>query len=160
MPDKVFILWKGSARLVTILVISDYFTRWTESFPLTNTETTTVAHTFVFQFVCRFGVPKQVHTDQCMQFEFDLFKEICKILHIDKTTTTSYHPQSDGLVERFNRTLKGMLNKNVGKHPKDGFIFTPSHARLQIFSSWQYGRNPNSTYVGNSCRSSALYNFF
>lgn len=94
-----------------ILVISDYFT-------LTNIEASTVAQTFIFQFGCRFG-------DQGTQFEPDLFKEICKVYGIYKSRTTLYHRQSDGLVERFNRTLKCMLNTCVGKHPRDGNVYLP-----------------------------------
>ena len=92
---------------------------------MANIEASTVAHTFVFQFVCRFGVLKKVHTDQGTQFESDLFQDVCKILDIDKTRTTPYHPQSDGLVDRFNRTLKCMLNKYMGKHIKYLEIYLP-----------------------------------
>ena len=78
-----------------------------------------------FQFVCWYGVPKQVHTDQGSQFESNLFQEVCKILDIDKTRTTPNHAQSEGLVERFNHTSKCMLNKYVGKHPRDWDLFLP-----------------------------------
>ena len=67
----------------------------------------------------------QVHTDQGTQFESVLFKEICKILGMDKTRTTPYHPQSDGLVERLNHTLKCMLKKYVRKHPRDWDVHLP-----------------------------------
>ena len=46
-------------------------------------------------------------------------QEVCKLLHIDKTRTTAYHPQSDGLVERLNRTLLSMLAATVHEHPGD-----------------------------------------
>lgn len=77
-----------------------------QSYPLANIDASTVAHTFVCQFICKFGVSRQVHTDQGTQFESDLFKQICRILDIDKTWTIPYDPQSDGLVERFNQTQK------------------------------------------------------
>eukprot|EP00731_Ephydatia_muelleri_P004957 Em0002g1133a len=51
----------------------------------------------------QFSIPQQLHSDQGRQFESDVMKEVCKLLQISKTRTTPYHPQSDGLVERFNR---------------------------------------------------------
>ena len=96
-----------------ILVIGDYFTKWKEAFPLKDTEALTIARVFVNEFVCRFGVPDSVHTDQGKNFEAKTIKEICTLLDIKKTRTTAYHPQSDGFVERFNRTLLGMLSMAV-----------------------------------------------
>ena len=78
-------------------------------------ETTTI----VDNFVCRFGVPRQIHTDQGIQFESGLFKELCKKFSMDKTRTTALRPQSDGLVERFNRTLEDVLSKYISQNQKD-----------------------------------------
>ena len=50
-----------------ILVISDYFTKWVESFAIPNQEAITITQVFVEQFICRFGLPRQVHTDQGRQ---------------------------------------------------------------------------------------------
>ena len=69
--------------------------------------------------VSRFGVPSQIHSDQGAQFESNLFQALCRILGIEKTHTTPYHPQSDGLVERFNRTLEDMLCKVVETNHKN-----------------------------------------
>ena len=96
-----------------VLVISDYFTRWVEAFPMMNQEANTVADALVQGFISRFGVPGQIHSDQGAQFESNLFQSLCAILGIEKTRTTPYHPQSDGLVERFNKTLGDMLSKVV-----------------------------------------------
>lgn len=102
-----------------ILVVADYFTKWTESFPMPNIEAETVAKIIVTEFLCRFGLPRQIHTDQGTQFESRLFQEMCLLLDIDKTRTTPYHPQSNGLVERFNRTVLGMLTKYVSADRND-----------------------------------------
>ena len=102
-----------------ILVVSDYFTRWTEAFPIPNQEALTVARVFVNEYVCRCGVPVQLHTDQGRNFESKMVEEMCKILEIDKTRTSPYHPQSDGMVERFNRTLEAMLAKYVSENHED-----------------------------------------
>ena len=93
-----------------ILVVGDYFSKWKEAYPMPNMEATTIATFLVNEFICRFGVPEYLHTDQGRNFEASLMKEMCRLLGIKKTHTTPYHPQSDGLIERFNRTLLSMLS--------------------------------------------------
>lgn len=65
------------------------------------------------------GIPEQLHSDQGKQFESKLIQELCKTLKISKTRTTAYHPQCDGLVERFNRTLQDMIATITVDHPFD-----------------------------------------
>ncbi len=96
-----------------ILVIGDYFTKWTECFAMPNMEAATVASILVNEVFSRLGIPNTIHSDQGRQFESNLFTELCKLLQIDKTRTTPCHPQSDGMVERFNRTLTAMLSMFV-----------------------------------------------
>ncbi|KAL5503537.1 hypothetical protein EMCRGX_G010502 [Ephydatia muelleri] len=96
-----------------ILVVGDYFTKWTEAYPLPDMEALSIAKVLVNEFICRFGVPDSIHTDQGKNFEAKVIQEICHLLGVTKTRTTPYHPQSDGLVERFNRTLLEMLSTTV-----------------------------------------------
>ena len=58
-----------------------------------------------------------MHSDQGTQFESHLISSICKLLQAKKLRTTPYHPQSDGLVERFNRALTTMLATTAKEHP-------------------------------------------
>ena len=67
-----------------ILVMSDYFTKWTESFPMPNMEAVTVARIVVVEVVSRFGVPSTIHSDQGRKYESELFSEVCRVLHIKK----------------------------------------------------------------------------
>ena len=108
---------QGESGNLYILVASDYFTRWVEAFSIPNQEARTVAKILVNEMFFRFSPPEQLHSDQGRQFESELLAEVCKLLHIHKTRTTPYHPQSDGLVERFNRTRLTMLATSVQKHP-------------------------------------------
>ncbi|CAG2219390.1 unnamed protein product [Mytilus edulis] len=85
-----------------ILVVSDYYTKWTESFAMPNMEAKTVAKIIVEEVIVRIGVPHLIHPDQGRQFESLLFQEMCCILNIKKTRTTPYHPKSDDMMERFN----------------------------------------------------------
>ena len=78
-----------------------------------------MAQKLVDEFFCRFSTPEQLHSDQGSQFESRLISEICKLLNIHKSHTIPYHPQGDGLVERFNRTLLDMLSTTVQSHPLD-----------------------------------------
>ena len=75
-----------------ILVIGDYFTKWTEAYPIPNMEASTVARVFVNEFVARLGAPEILHTDQGRNFESALMKEVCQLLGVTKTRTTPYHP--------------------------------------------------------------------
>ena len=102
-----------------VLVVGDYFTRWMECFAIPDQEAETVAKKLVDEVFCRFSPPEQLHSDQGRQFESDLIRKICNILKIEKSRTTAYHPQCDGLVERFNRTLKHMLATSLKDHPFD-----------------------------------------
>ena len=99
-----------------ILVIGDYFSKWTEAFPLPNQEAETVVKVLVEQWVCRLGAPRIIHSDQGRNFESKLFKEVYQLLNMHKTRTSAYHPQSDGMVERFNRTLASMLSLFVDEN--------------------------------------------
>lgn len=92
-----------------IMVVGDYCTKWMEAYPLPDATAGTVALKLVNEFVCRFGVPQELHSDQGSNFESCVFSEMCRVLGITKTRTTAYNPKSDGMVERFNKTLVNMV---------------------------------------------------
>ena len=101
-----------------ILVAENYFTRWLETWPIPNQETKTVAEKLLNEMFFRFSLPDQILSDQGRQFESALITELCNVLQIQKSRTTPYHPQADGLVERSNRTLLSMLSIVVDEHPQ------------------------------------------
>ncbi|UYV69258.1 K02A2.6-like [Cordylochernes scorpioides] len=70
-------------------------------------------------WVSIFGVPRILHSDQVRNFESNIFQELCRRLGIQKTRATPFHPQSDGMVERFNRTLTQHLTMFVDKNQRD-----------------------------------------
>jgi len=102
-----------------IMVVGDYFSKWKEAYPISDHTALTVADKLVTEFICRLGAPKRIHTDQGREFESVLFAEVCRLLDVAKSRTTPYRPQSDGMVERFNRTLKQMLGMFVKEHRRD-----------------------------------------
>ena len=94
-----------------ILVLGDHFTKWMEAYLIPDHTADTVATYLVIEFICRFGIPLLIHTDQGRELESALFQQMCKILKINKTRKSILRPKSDGMVERFNRTLRPCLNK-------------------------------------------------
>ena len=102
-----------------VLSVTCCFTKWTESYPLKNITAKTVASTFVKEFICRYSLVREIHSDQGRQFESDLFKEMCSLLGIEKTRTTAFYPASDGLIERTQRTIEDMLSKYIKANQRD-----------------------------------------
>ena len=92
-----------------ILLIGDQFTKWYEAIPMSNQEASTVAKAFVNVWVSRFGCPANLHSDKGSNFMSNLFKNMCKELGINRTSTTSYHPQGNAMIERTNSKSKRVL---------------------------------------------------
>lgn len=94
-----------------ILVVAQYFSKYTEIYPLPYMEAETIADAVFCGWIKRYGCPCKIHTDQGSQFKSQLFSQLCEILSISKTLTTAFHPRSDGMVERLNRTIEEMISK-------------------------------------------------
>ncbi|KAL1276099.1 hypothetical protein QQF64_035722 [Cirrhinus molitorella] len=79
-----------------------------EAVPLCKATTKAIAH-MLFLLCSRVGIPAEILTDQGTLFMSLLMADLCRLLRVKQLHTTVYHPQTDGLVERFNQTLKHML---------------------------------------------------
>ncbi|XP_071842666.1 uncharacterized protein [Apostichopus japonicus] len=101
-----------------ILTLVDYATRFPEAVPLRNIDTERVAEALVDIF-SRVGVPSEILTDRGSQFTSDVMKEVSRLLSLRQLTTTPYHPICNGLVEKFNGTLKRMLKRMCEERPSD-----------------------------------------
>ena len=108
-----------------VLVMSDYLTRWVEAFPLKCITAQAVADVFVNYIICRHGTPKILLTDQGSNFKAQLFANICGILKIKRQFTSAYHPATDGLVERFNKTFAQMMSHYINEYHSDWDNFIP-----------------------------------
>ncbi len=100
------------------LVLVDYATRYPEAVALRNISAKSVAEA-LFSMISRVGIPKEILTDQGMAFMSRTIRELYELLGIKSIRTSVYHPQTDGLVERFNRTLKTMIRKFVHEDAKN-----------------------------------------
>ena len=108
-----------------ILVITDEFTKFSEAIVLENQQARTVAEALVTNFFCKFGVPKCIHSDQGRNFLSSLMKEISAVYQIDRVVGSAYHPESQGLVERCNKTIKEMLMHYVQSDARQWDLFVP-----------------------------------
>lgn len=99
-----------------LLTCVDRFTRWPEAWPVDNMSAYTVATTLTTNWITRFGVPDIITTDQGRQFEAELFRALTVSFGIQHMRTSPYHPQSNGIVERFHRTLKTALTAQETPH--------------------------------------------
>jgi hypothetical protein len=135
-----------------ILVCMDRFTKWPECCALRNIRAETVARAFVALVVTRHSIPLECQSDQGTQFTSSLFKEVGRILGMKDTYSAAYHPQAQGLVERFNNTLCTLLRAFVSKNQKDWcqyidlvlFAYRTSVHNSTGFSPFElvYGRAP------------------
>lgn len=131
-----------------ILTICDYATPYPEAIALPSTDTSRVARELI-AFFAQVGIPEEILTDQGSNFMSTML-EIYRLLQVKRIHTTLYHPQTDGLVERFNGTLKMMLRKFVSRSQKDWDKCLPHllFAYQQQKSAYDKGSKPRSFEVG------------
>ena len=94
-----------------ILTMMDFATRYPEAIPLRKIDATTVAEALCETFT-RLGLPEEILSDQGSNFTSNLMKKVMELLQIHHLKTSPYHPQTDGMLERFHGTLKGMMRKS------------------------------------------------
>lgn len=107
-------LEKGNRYILTMV---GFATRYPDAVPLTTIDTAKVAEGLMEMF-SRVGLPRQILSDRGINFTSSLMKEINRLLSVQRLTTTPYHPICNGLVEKFNGTLKQMLRKMCQEKPR------------------------------------------
>ncbi len=105
---------KGGYRYC--LVIIDKFSKWVEAIPTRNNSANTVARVVANQILPLWGAPIQIESDQGTHFTGQVMKQICQMLNIKQRFHIPYRPQSSGMVERANRTIKESISKQVAQH--------------------------------------------
>lgn len=134
-----------------VLVITDHFTKYAVALPTRDQKATTVAKNLWENFLVHYGFPERLHSDQGRDFESHVIRELCSTTGIKKVRTSPYHPRGNP-VERFNRTLLGMLGtlKDEQKIHWRDFVKPLTHAyncsksEVTGFSPYElmFGRKP------------------
>ena len=101
----------GRTPIGNILCIMDHFTRYVLALAAPNQSAVTAAKLFYERFISVFGAPRRIVSDQGGSFTGAVFTELCNSWGISRTTTSAYHPMTNGQVERWNRTMLDMLGK-------------------------------------------------
>ena len=105
---------EGMSYLFTII---DRFTRWPEAIPMSDITALSCVRALVRYWIARFGVPDDLTSDRGRQFISALWTELNNVLGIEASTTTAYHPQANGMVERLHRELKAALKARCEDNP-------------------------------------------
>ncbi len=136
-----------------ILVFTDYLTKWVEAIAIPNQSAQTVAENFIEYIISRHGCPTKIISDRGKSFLNEIVDQITSSLSIKHLKTSGYHPQTNGLTERFNRTIAEILSLYVSSNQKDWDIILPLLLfayRTSTHSSTNetpfyllHGRNPN-----------------
>ncbi|XP_060792029.1 uncharacterized protein LOC132895435 [Neoarius graeffei] len=118
IPDTPFQEWQidfthmpKQGPFKYLLVMIDKFSRWIEAFPCSKENARTAVNKLTQEIIPRYGLPVGIDSDKGTPFTSKVTQELCKDLKINWRFHIPYHPQSSGIVERANRTIKGKLRK-------------------------------------------------
>jgi len=144
---------KSSKQNQYILTIVDHFSKWAEAIPLPNHTAPTVARALMVNVISQFGAPLQLLTDRGTEFESELFSNLMQWLGVEKLRTTIFKPSTNGIVERFHRTLNSLLGKAVSESQRnwdEKLPFVMAAYRSSVHSSTGY--SPNKLFLGRESR--------
>ena len=142
------------------LVFQDYLTKWPEVFAVPDRSATTVAHCLC-EVIWRHGVPLKIIHDRAAEFLSEVLQDTAAIMSLSQLPTSGGHPQTDGLVERLNRTLKAMLSKVVVKGGKDwDECLGPALLAYRTAPQASTGQSPFFLLYGRDARIPTALNFF
>ena len=119
-----------------VVVFQDFMSKWPFVFATKDQKATTLAKLLVEEVVPVIGVPEALLSDRGTNLLSHLMRDVCELLGVAKLNTMAYHPQFNGLIERFNRTLKMMPCSHVDK-------FVPQWDRFPPGVLWAYRNTPH-----------------
>ena len=104
---------KASNEHLFILVAIDYFTKWVEVITLRSVTKKVVVEFVHSNIICHFGISKIIITDNTMNFNRHLMKEVCEQFKIVHCHSTPFRPKENGAIEATNRNIKKILRRMV-----------------------------------------------
>ncbi|MDJ0933722.1 RNase H-like domain-containing protein [Breoghania sp.] len=116
MVDCVGPLPRTKSGFQFLLTVMDVSTRFPEAVPLKRITAESVVGALI-QFFTRYGLAKEVQTDQGSNFMSGLFRQVLEQLGIRQLRSSAYHPESQGALERYHQTLKTMLRAYCTENP-------------------------------------------
>jgi len=119
-----------------VIVIQDFLTKWPLVYPAPDQKAIRIARLLVDEVLPMFGVPESLLSDRGTNMLANVVQDVCQVLGITTLNNTAYHPQCDGMVEWFNRTLKTMLRKHAVKFNKQWDRYLPGVL-------WAYRNTPH-----------------
>ena len=135
-----------------ILAISDYFTKWVIAIPVPNQTAQTTAKALYENLICIHGVPRRILSDRGTHFCNELMEAFTKLLGCNHIKSTPYHPQTNGVIERFNSTFERQLAKLTDKNVNNWdvhlnsilFAYNTGQHSTTKYSPFQllFGRDP------------------
>ena len=106
-------------------MIGGHFTKWYEAIPLPDQTAATTSDAILERWIRRFGCPYSIHADRGTNFESHFYANLLQKLEIDKTRTTAFHPQSNSVIEKMNRSLLNMLAKCIDEDQTNWSVKLP-----------------------------------
>ena len=137
-----------------VVVVQDLFTKWPFAFAVPDQKTERIARLLAEEVIPLFGVPESLLSDRGTNLLSHLMTDLCRMLGVQKLNTTAYHPQCDGAVERFNRTLKTILRKHAARFGSQWDQYL--HGVLWAYRNMPHsstGEKPSFLLYGFDCRS-------
>ncbi|GKC65422.1 reverse transcriptase domain-containing protein [Tanacetum coccineum] len=110
---------EGPGKVKFLIVAIDYFTKWMETKPVATINGSQIKKFVWDNIVCRFGLPGEIISDNGKQFQDNPFKDWCEKLCIRQHFASVKHPQTNGLVERANRSLGEGIKARLGAKNKN-----------------------------------------
>lgn len=108
-----------------ILTLQCDLTKYVEAYPIDKKETELVARLFVNNFILRYGIPKEIITDQGKEFMSSVMSEVCSLLNIKKLNSTAYHHETLGGLENTHKSLGAFLRIQCDNNKTDWSSWLP-----------------------------------
>lgn len=137
---------------VYILSLQCELSKYVEAYPLQRKDTVSVAKSFVNNFILRYGLPRVIATDRGTEFQSETMKEVCKLLKIEKVSSTAYHHESIGSLENTHKHLAAFLRTLCDGHQEtwsQWLQFWCFSFNTTVHTQTKY--TPYELVFGNSC---------